>query len=146
MEQLARFCRLPPAERLLLLAAVLLLTAVRVGLRILPLRTVLRLLSRLSGVAEGRAAGDEAMIERVGWAVTVASRYVPAATCLAQALVTETLLRRLVLPADLRLGVARDAMGCFQAHAWVECRGRVVIGGAVLDTFTPLPPLAGLRR
>ena len=85
-------------------------------------------------------------MEQVVWAVTVASQYVPAATCLTQALAAQVLLSRLGHPASLRIGVSRDEAGEFQAHAWVECQGRVVIGGVqALSRFTPLPPLDGER-
>jgi hypothetical protein len=81
-------------------------------------------------------------MRQVVWAVTVGSRYVPAATCLTQALVTQVLLSRRGHPASMRIGVARSEAGEFQAHAWVECRGRVVIGGAQAPLrFTPLPSL-----
>jgi hypothetical protein len=74
--------------------------------------------------------------------VTLASRCVPSATCLTQALAGQVLLSRHGHPASLRIGVARSAAGEFQAHAWVECHGRIVIGGAqTLSRFTPLPSL-----
>jgi Transglutaminase-like superfamily len=77
--------------------------------------------------------------------VKLASRFVPAATCLAQALVTVTLLEREGLPASLRIGVARSVRGKFEAHAWVESGGRVVIGGtrADLSRFTVMHTLEG---
>jgi hypothetical protein len=84
-------------------------------------------------------AGDQACMRQVVWAVTVASRYVPAATCLTQALATQILLSRRGHPTSLRIGVGRSEAGEFQAHAWVECQGRVVIGGIkALSRYTPL--------
>jgi len=42
----------------------------------------------------------------------------------------------------LRIGVARaENGGPFRAHAWVECGGKVVIGGDVLAEYTALPPI-----
>jgi hypothetical protein len=40
----------------------------------------------------------------------------------------------------LRIGIARSQSGEFQAHAWVESNGMVVIGGseASVKRFTPL--------
>jgi len=89
---------------------------------------------------------DDVFVDRIVLAVTVASRYVPKATCLTQALATQVLLARRGHSVHLRIGVARSETGEFQAHAWVECYGRVVIGGADAPVrFTPLPPLDGKR-
>ena len=83
-------------------------------------------------------------IERVAWAVAVASQYVPMATCLTQALATQVLLGWQGHAARLCIGVTHSAAGQFQAHAWVECQGRIVIGGIDAPLrFTPLPPLEG---
>jgi hypothetical protein len=84
-------------------------------------------------------------VELLIWAVTAASRYVPGATCLAQALAAQVLLGRTGYPARLRIGVAKGEERKFEAHAWVESQGRVVIGGPGLGRFTPLTTLAGDR-
>ncbi len=67
----------------------------------------------------------------------------PRATCLPQALAAEALLRRAGHPADLRIGVAKTGPGRLLAHAWVECRGRVIVGDLPerLADYAPLPPL-----
>ena len=72
-----------------------------------------------------------------------ARRVVPAATCLPQALAAEALLTRGGLPADLRIGVMKEASGKLLAHAWVESDGRVVVGDLPggLDVYTRLPTL-----
>lgn len=80
----------------------------------------------------------------IGWAVATAARRIPAATCLTQALAAQYLLRRRGLEADLRIGVARAAGEPLEAHAWVESRGQVVVGG-VARPYTPLPSLGGER-
>lgn len=86
--------------------------------------------------------GPQASLDSIAWAVTVASHYVPAATCLTQALAARVLLAGRGHSARLCIGVARSESGRLQAHAWVECAGRVVIGGAEAPVrFTPLPPL-----
>jgi hypothetical protein len=85
---------------------------------------------------------EQTSIERIAWAVAEASQYIPRATCLTLALATQVLLGWQGHAAHLCIGVARSDIGQFQAHAWVECQGRVVIGGADAPSrFTPLPPL-----
>jgi Transglutaminase-like superfamily len=64
-----------------------------------------------------------------------------AKTRLNQALATQMLLARRGYPALLHIGVAKGKEGQFQAHAWVESEGKVVIGGAGLGCFTPLAVL-----
>jgi Transglutaminase-like superfamily len=57
-----------------------------------------------------------------------AARRIGSATCLGRALVVHTMLRRHGHAAVLRIGVRRDGAAPFEAHAWVECNGAVVIG------------------
>jgi hypothetical protein len=82
--------------------------------------------------------------DRMRWAVEVAGRYVPGATCLTQALALQIWLGRHGQSAALRLGVARGAGERLEAHAWLEHEGRVIIGAAERPRYTPLPPLEGL--
>lgn len=142
MKKLHKFLRLPSADRRLLVKSILLLGAVRLGLRLLPFQTSRRLLARMVPPTSELQKVDRAAVDQVVWAVTVASRYVPAATCLARAMATEVLLSHCGHPAALRVGVARSEAGEFQAHAWVECQRRVVIGDTkALSRFTLLPSL-----
>ena len=70
-------------------------------------------------------------IERVRWSVTAAARRFPSSvSCLTRALVVEAMLRRRGYHPTLHLGVRRcgDGSAPLQAHAWVECGGRVIIG------------------
>lgn len=144
MELLHRFRRLPSPYRNLLVKSVLLLGLVRVGLRLLPFQTLRRLLARMMRAHAESLGGSQASLWQVVWAVTVASRYFPAATCLTQALATQVLLSCRGHPASLRVGVARGDAGEFQAHAWVEYEGKVVIGGIkALSRYTPLLSLGG---
>jgi Transglutaminase-like superfamily len=134
-----QFLRLSAADRNLWIRVVLVIWAIRLMLWLLPFRKVRELLTRLSRTSTDSRA-DQASVARVVWAVRTASRYIPAATCLTQALATKLLLGRLGHHPTLRIGVARGKSGELQAHAWVEIEGKVVIGGAQasLKQFTPL--------
>ena len=120
----------------LLVMAAATTAAVRAGLWVLPFRTVRGLAARLA-MAAPAGSRNQRPLDRVVWAVLVASRFVPRATCLTQSLAAQILLARHGYPAELRLGVAREA-GRFDAHAWVESNGRVVIGNADLARYTPM--------
>jgi len=117
-----------------------LLSAVRAGLWVVPFARLRRAVDRAAG--RRRASPSRPSVDEIVWAVRVGSRYVPAATCLTQALAARVMLGREGYDSTLRIGVARAERGALQAHAWVECDGRVVIGQTDTPTrFTPLPPL-----
>ena len=77
----------------------------------------------------------------------LASRYVPRATCLVQALATQILLGRHGHAGQVHIGVALDEKLGFRAHAWVESQGEVLIGGSEeLDGYAPMLVLDGSTR
>lgn len=136
------FFRLPPSDRHLLVRTVLLLSGIRLALSILSLRTLRHLLTRLAPEAAELDNAIRVPLDRIAWAIGVGSRYVPGATCLAQALTGQVLLARYGHPADLHIGFARGEDGRLQAHAWLESRGQVVVGGTQdLSRFARLPSL-----
>ena len=75
------------------------------------------------------------------WAVhAVARRVLPEKPCLTQALAARTLLRRLGVDTQLRLGAARDGERGFRAHAWLEHDGDVVMGRMHAGHYVPFVP------
>jgi hypothetical protein len=143
--RLHKFLHLPPWDRRLLIKATMTVGAVRMGLWALPFRILRRIVSTTTRAADEVQTADLTTINRVVWAVWTASRYVPAATCLTQALATQVLLGRRKQPACLRVGVAKGEDGQLQAHAWVESDGVVIIGGSEseLGQYTPLLTVDG---
>jgi len=80
--------------------------------------------------------------EQVVWAVARASHFIPGANrCLPRAMAAHVLLRQAGHSSELRIGVALDERKKLQAHAWVESRGKVIIGDTDLGRYTPLPPI-----
>ncbi len=138
MKRLRRFLALPSRDRCLLVRAAFLVGSIRIGLCVIPFQGMRRILAWRMYSHVGQRTTAHSSLDRVAWAVRVASRYVPRATCLAQALAAHRLLEREGHPACLRIGVARNAEGLFQAHAWVESRGEVVLGGLATGRYTPL--------
>jgi Transglutaminase-like superfamily len=140
MKRLRKFLSLTPSDRVLLINALLLLGAIRLGLKLLPFQTLRRLLARMAQPIRTLQEVEKASVDKVAWAVMVASHYIPGARCLAQALATQVLLERRGYSAQLRIGFTRDKGGQMSAHAWVESEGRVAIGGAgSMALYTPLP-------
>jgi len=66
-------------------------------------------------------------MSQVMWAINAVSRRIGGATCLAEAAVAYTMLRRHGHDPRLRIGV-RNGESALEAHAWVECDGIVVAG------------------
>jgi len=148
--QWRRFAALPPRKRALLARAWLALACARLELAVAPF-ALLRKQPRVSRT-QGADAGSAA------WAIRTAARFVPRATCLVQALAAHRLLARLGYDSRLHIGVAkppRNAPGAgngpvedwaseFDAHAWVEYGGAVLVG--VSETrYTPLVQWSGAQ-
>jgi hypothetical protein len=76
--------------------------------------------------------------DEIAWAVKTASRYVFRATCLVQALATQVLLTRESISSVLYIGVLKTENSSFEAHAWIESEGRIVIGGSEIGPFKKL--------
>ena len=139
MEPLRKFLCLPTVERWLLIKATLLLEATKLGMRLLPFRTLRRLMSLVADAPIRPQYAEHSSAERVVWAVEVASRHTPGVkTCLAQALATQVLLARRGYPTFVHIGVVRGEQERFEAHAWVVSEGKIVIGGSELGRYTPL--------
>ncbi len=140
MERLRKLLRLPWKDRLLLLQSALLLIAIRLGLRVASFHSLQRMLERGAPGREAQATGAE--IDRVGWAVRVASYFLPGTTCLPQALAVQALLTRRGSRTRVRIGVAKRGQGQLAAHAWVEDEEqRVIYDPEDRSGYEPLPPL-----
>jgi hypothetical protein len=132
-------------DRWLLVSALFLVSATRLGLWVLPVRGVGRVLGWVVS-RKPEVTRDPSLADRVAGAVTRASRVVPGATCLTQALAAQVLLERHGRPTRLHIGVFRDGRQAVRGHAWVESEGKVVLGGRDLSTYVPLASLEGRAR
>lgn len=90
-------------------------------------------------------ASTRRMVWECSHAVSRAARLMPRASCLTQALVLQRVLARRGQECALFLGVDRDSSaahfprsGGFEAHAWIEWRERILIGGDI-SRWTPFP-------
>ena len=133
---LRAFARLPMRDRLLLFEAAGFVGYVRAALWLLPFPRVRARVERLSR-GPSKASEHVPPAQRVGWAVRETSRVVPRASCLTQALAAQAMLGRRGLPARLHLGVARPD-GDFEAPAWLESDGAVVVGVEEMERYSPL--------
>jgi hypothetical protein len=133
-------------ERGLAMKSIVLVAVVRLGLWVLPFRIVQRVCVRW-GRASRSGRGSAAGVREIAWAVRLAGRYVPLATCLTQALATQILLGRNGHAGEVHIGVALDPKLGFRAHAWVESQGEVLVGGSEeIDDYSPLLVLDGTSQ
>lgn len=89
----------------------------------------------------GKTLSDRAVLdgcERIAFVIPrLAARLPWRADCLVQALAGQRMLLRRGIASEIAVGTARGDDGTFAAHAWLTCRGRVVLGGDIAR-FAPL--------
>ena len=129
---LVRLYRLPQHDRQLLAAAWMGLVAARLGLALLPFRTLRGWAERGPWPPPQDSVPDP---ERAAELVEAAARYhFLGTTCLTRALVLCSLLRRRGHNARLVVGCARPE-GRFEAHAWVAYGNRAVGAAGPIGRF-----------
>ncbi len=136
MARLNKFLRLPFSEKILFIKAWALLGIIRIGLSLLPFITLENLLKTIGPSIAG--VDRQLSEDRLVWAVAAASRLIPKATCLTQALAIQLLLKQSGREAQVHIGVDHGEGGRLDAHAWVESRGKVLYGGSTLSRYTHL--------
>jgi hypothetical protein len=122
-------------ERRLLLGGAAMVACVRILLWILPFKRLLWVVDR-TALRSARVAPvrlPEDTMATIVWGVTTAARYLPRATCLAEALAAQWIFAWFGHPTLLRIGVAKGNAKPLLAHAWLESEGRVVVGGETLE-------------
>jgi hypothetical protein len=137
LPRLSKALALSASDWLLIAQATLWSALIEFGLHFLPLRTVLPKVHRER--RSGREACDpmSAIPERAAYCVEVASRLYPRQTCLKKALVLYSLLSRSGFDVQVQIGAARDR-GRLDAHAWVEHRGRIILGASTPGRYASL--------
>ena len=121
----SQFARLSSEERRLLIRAAGWVVIARAALWLLPFSAVRHAFDRPRS-----RRSDLSFIRprRLSWAVQTSARWVPQATCLTQALALQALMAQAGRMGDVHLGVTKDAPGGFEAHAWVEHDGEIILG------------------
>lgn len=134
--------RLAASDRRLVAATIGLTAVVRLTLSLLPFRTIKGWTEAASGLRGSRVlrvlvgkTWREVNASQIAWAVKIASRYVPVASCLTQALTAQFLLNAAGIDNEIHIGVTLQEetgarKGEFGAHAWVEQGGVVLVGGS----------------
>ena len=125
MMRVLKFFKISGRERSILVWSLVWVTLFRVGLWVLPFSA-----TKKWTVGDANPISndyDKQTVIEIVRAVRYASRYVPYATCLTQALAARKLLEQYGQNAELKIGVTKSN-GDFEAHAWLEIHGRIVLG------------------
>ena len=126
MKQFRAFAQLTHQEQRLLLEAFITLAICRARLRTQNIERLQAWTTR---------PGNRAIaVNRLAWAVEVASRRMPGATCLCRALALQRLLAKNGHSSELIIGVEKNN-DRFGAHAWLIYGGQVLIGASQLGKY-----------
>jgi len=135
--RLSTFLHLSWPDRWLLLESGLWLWLARAAVLTIPFRWLASRLGQQHGMSP-IVDNPEALaqIRRVAWAIRVVSRATPwQSNCLAQALAGKWMLHRRRIASTLYLGVAKDAQGRLEAHAWLRSGDSILTGGSDLERY-----------
>lgn len=90
---------------------------------------------------------DLVEVGRVAWSVRLVSHLVPFASCLTKAQACQILLATRGIATTLCLGVRQGRSGTLEAHAWLICGDRLVLGGeeGQVASFRSLAELGPVR-
>ena len=122
-----RWRQLSGNERLAFLKAILCLLSIKTSLIILPFSTFRKLFHWFSKTKEVKDLSPK-HIKEIVWAVDSAADHLPfELLCLPRALAAKYLLRK-VPSLTLEIGIEINPSKSFEAHAWVEKNGSVIIG------------------
>jgi hypothetical protein len=126
VKEFRAFVQLVHRDQRLLLEAFITLAACRVRLQV-------QNIEKLRGWA-ARAGKTAAAVDRIVWAIEIASRRMPGATCLCRALALQRLMAKNGHGSELRIGVEKNN-DRFGAHAWLVQNGQVLIGESQLGKY-----------
>jgi hypothetical protein len=142
MALVPKLARRTPADILLATEAFLLLTIFRVCLAFVPVRRILRAITRGHSEPVPLATPDESTLEkalRVRWAVEAITRNSAARfVCFPQTLAGYTMLRLRDVRGTMVYGITRSPEGELIAHTWLTVGDRIVLGGQGSGAFTPI--------
>lgn len=120
----------------------MLLAFFRVALLMIPVRRILKTLTRGHAGDETRGGASErelAVARRVQWAVRAVARHSPVEfVCFPQTLAAYTMLRLRKVRGTMVYGVRRSEEGALLAHTWLELGDGFVVGGEEAEGFTPI--------
>lgn len=126
-KRIGKWNTLPASGKLAFLKAAICLTLIKAGLTFLPFGSFRKVFQWFTN-SDTTQEFSRQQIDLIVWAVDTAANLLPfELLCLPRALATKFLLRK--APAlTLEIGVEVNPAKQFEAHAWVEKNGKIIIG------------------
>ncbi|MEN6553066.1 MAG: lasso peptide biosynthesis B2 protein [Methanobacterium sp.] len=133
------FMKLSSREKHLALQSLFWVLRVRLMIWIFPFPQVQKRVQKMASSASRKDSKPDHVfsIHRIRFMIMVASRYVPRATCLVQALAGYIVFSKYGYSTQIKIGVLNED-GVFEAHAWLERGDKVVLGESEKDFRTIL--------
>lgn len=128
MKTLIKFFLLPNRKRKLLIKALLMVWLIRLGLWLFSFKRLDRWLGYFDSARSNETKPDWEFVGEAVAAVRSSAGYVPAASCLTQALAVRAILKSKKQNSRLIIGIDKDRTKGFEAHAWIEIGDRIIIG------------------
>ena len=136
MRRLRKFLYLSLGDKILFFKAIVLIGVFRISLLIFPLKIVQQI---VDSVTPRLSKSKTIPQEKISWSVkTVGNYLLGSKSCLPLALATEVLLKQNGYPATINIGVYKGDEIKFEAHAWVESEGKIIVGEETVKYYTPL--------
>jgi hypothetical protein len=136
-----KFLAMSLHEKLCHTAALVILSILQVGIRVVPLTTVLYLTGMRKVVDDGGKAvnhRDINLAHQIGRTVASVASHTPwNSPCLIQSLCTAWILKFYTIPCVLRIGTCHTG-DSLNAHAWITVGAEPVIGGDGIESFNLL--------
>lgn len=115
MKILYNFVQLPRLDKIILIKTIFLTWTVRIILWIFPFSVLGKLVDKISNRHQNHVS-----LEKLIWAVNVASKYTPKSTCLTRSLTGHILFSSYGYMTQIKIGVCKNDKGNINAHAWLE--------------------------
>lgn len=123
------FIKLSSQDKILAIESIFWITVVRLMIWIFPFTFVHKSVQNMTNSISKKDSKTEPMIpiQRIKFMILLSSRYVPRATCLVKALAGYIMFSRYGYTTLIKIGVLNED-GVFEAHAWLEHCGIVILG------------------
>jgi Transglutaminase-like superfamily len=140
--QIETLRHLPNRDRRLVLKTMGLLWRVQLSLWFSPALA----LETYHRIIVNRSSSQHAPVYQILWAIQTASRLIPRATTLTEALAAKSMLARYGYDSKLHVGVVKAGEN-LQAHAWLTQGGDVLLGELEdLTVYRPLSTIKGQKN
>lgn len=137
MSAIVSFIKLPTQEKWVAIDSFFWVITMRLMIWILPFHSLQKRVQKIVSNYSYSKSNSLISMKLIKIMIIVASRYVPRATCLVQAMAGYILFSKYGYTTSIKIGVLAEE-GEFEAHAWLEKENCVVLGESEKDFRTIL--------